>query len=57
MEQSFLQVNMKKKEKPIQIVKLTILFECHLYRQPEPSIFSSDDVACSFVLSQSTRKQ
>ena len=44
----------KKKESRF---KLTILFEFHLYGQPEPSIFSSEDVACSFVLSPSTRKQ
>ena len=43
--------------KSIQIVKLTILFEFHLYRQPEPSIFSSEDVAYSFVLLPSTCKQ
>ena len=43
--------------KPIQIVKLTILFEFHLYRQPELSIFSSEDVAYSFVLLPSTCKQ
>ena len=54
MEQSFLYVNIKKKESRF---KLTILFEFHLYGQPEPSIFSSEDVACSFVLSPSTRKQ
>ena len=57
MQQSFLYVDIKKKEKPIQMVKLKILFEFHFYRQPGPSIFSSEDVACSFVLSPSTRKE